>query len=62
MADVQRMNGSFEPPQLCGETAVLTGTAPVACMRGYAREVAGYTQGLCKLWGCLLPASPLRRR
>ena len=46
MADVQRMNGSFEPPQLCGETAVLTGTAPVACMRGYAREVAGYTQGL----------------
>lgn len=40
MADVQRMNGSFEPPQLCGETAVLTGTAPVATMRGYAREVA----------------------
>ena len=46
MADVQRMNGSFELPQLCGETAVLTGTAPVACMRSYAREVAGYTQGL----------------
>lgn len=46
MADVQRMNGSFEPPQLCGETAVLTGTAPVATMRGYAREVAGYTQGM----------------
>ena len=59
MADVQRMNGSFEPPQLCGETAVLTGTAPVACMRGYAREVAGYTQGAGPFFGCRAGLCPL---
>lgn len=46
MADVQRMDGTFEPPQQQGEFAILTGTAPVSSMRGYAREVAGYTQGM----------------
>ena len=46
MTDVQRMNGTFEAPQQAGDIAILSGTAPVACMRGYAREVAGYTQGL----------------
>lgn len=43
--DVTRMHGSFEPPQITGDTAVLTGTAPVAAMRDYASQVIQYTHG-----------------
>ena len=49
MADVQRMGGSFDPPELLGETSVLTGSVPVAEMRGYAMELAGYTRGKGRL-------------
>ena len=45
MADIQRMNGRFSGPELEGETAVLTGTAPVSAMRGYPREVTAYSRG-----------------
>ena len=43
MTDIQRMCGKFDPPDTDGEQAVLTGTAPVAAMRGYQTEFAGYT-------------------
>lgn len=49
MSDVQRMGGSFEPPELNGDLAVLTGTAPVAEMRGYTMELTGYTRGKGRL-------------
>lgn len=49
MADVQRMGGSFDSPELLGDTSVLTGSVPVAEMRGYAMELAGYTRGKGKL-------------
>lgn len=45
MADIQRMNGKFSGPELEGEMAVLTGTAPVSAMRGYPREVTAYSRG-----------------
>ncbi|WP_367924688.1 NYN domain-containing protein [uncultured Ruthenibacterium sp.] len=45
MADIQRMGGTFEPPQNEGMQAVLCGRVPVATMRGYALELAGYTKG-----------------
>ena len=45
MADIQRMNGKFSGPELEGEMAVLTGTAPVSTMRGYPREVTAYSRG-----------------
>ena len=55
MTDIQRMSGSFEPPETVGEEAVLTGTAPVATMRGYWTEVTAYTKGrgrlICTLAG-----------
>ena len=54
MADVQRMCGSFEPPETSGGTVRLTGRLPVATARGYAREVAAYTHGLGR-WA-VLPA------
>lgn len=53
MTDVTRMNGSFEPPVMEGETAILTGTAPVAAMRDYQREVISYTKGMGRL-SCVL--------
>ena len=47
MSDVQRMEGSFDPPETApdGQTAALTGVAPVAAMRSYPMEVVSYTRG-----------------
>ena len=49
MSDIQRMEGSFDPPESGEETAVLTGTAPVSTMRSYPMEVTGYTRGRGRL-------------
>lgn len=49
MADIQRMHGDFEQPRMEGETAILTGTAPVAMMRDYQMEVVSYTRGQGRL-------------
>ena len=49
MTDITRMSGSFQPPETEGELAVLSGTAPVATMRGYTREVMQYTHGQGRL-------------
>ncbi len=45
MTDLNKMNGVFEAPEIEGETAVLEGSAPVACMRDYHTEVIAYTRG-----------------
>ena len=45
MSDIQRMEGSFDPPESGEETAVLTGFAPVSTMRSYPMEVVSYTRG-----------------
>ena len=37
LSDLQRMAGETAPPELEGEEAVLTGRAPVACLRDYGR-------------------------
>ncbi|MGN1140325.1 MAG: NYN domain-containing protein [Oliverpabstia sp.] len=50
MADIQRMCGEFQPPQIEGETAVLTGSAPVVMMRDYQNEVISYTRGMGRLF------------
>ena len=49
MSDIQRMNGTFEPPQPLHGGSVLTGKAPVASMRNYWTEVASYTKGRGRL-------------
>lgn len=49
LADVQRMGGTFDPPQTLDTCTVLTGRAPVAEMQGYALEMAGYTKGQGRL-------------
>ena len=45
MSDIQRMEGTFDPPESGEETAVLTGFAPVSTMRSYPMEVVSYTRG-----------------
>ena len=45
MSDVQRMEGSFDPPESGTDTATLTGFAPVSTMRSYPMEVVSYTRG-----------------
>ena len=53
MADVQKMQGTFDAPEVEGETAILKGTAAVAQMRDYQKEVVSYTHGklFCSLKG-----------
>ncbi len=57
MTDIQRMSGSFQPPELIQGMSVLTGCAPVATMGGYQAEVTAYTRGrgrlFCSLKGYL---------
>ena len=69
MTDLRRMGGSFEPPETEGDEAVLTGTAPVAEMGDYQRELTAYTRGLgrltCTLRGyelCRDPEAVIRER
>ncbi len=45
MTDVERMHGSFDPPQIQGDMAVFAGEAPASEMRDYQREVIQYTRG-----------------
>lgn len=49
LSDIQRMNGTFEPPQAEDEYSVIRGTAPVASMRDYQTEVISYTKGCGRL-------------
>ena len=49
MTDIQNMHGQPGLPELENGTAVLTGSAPVVCMRGYQKEVTEYTRGLGRL-------------
>lgn len=53
MTDINRMNGSFKPPELTDGIAILSGTAPVATMRGYQMELTAYTRGKGRLF-CVL--------
>ena len=58
MADVEKMNGSFEPPEGDGVWCVLTGTAPVSGMRNYQQEVRAYTKGRGRLFCTLSGYAP----
>lgn len=45
MSDIERMFGKFEPPNQEGEFMVLSGTAPVSKMQGYAAVLNAYSHG-----------------
>ena len=50
MTELDQMHGSFVGPVTEGDMAVLTGSAPVACMRNYQKEVTAYTKGCGRLF------------
>lgn len=50
LTDIQRMQGSFEPPETEKGRAVIEGRAPVSEMRAYQTEVASYTKGRGRLF------------
>ena len=60
MNDLSQMGGTLEAPELRGDRTVLTGSAPVAAMRGYAREVVSYTRGQGRLTCALKGYAPCR--
>lgn len=62
LADVQKMQGSFESPDTDGTTAVLKGTAAVSQMRDYQKEVVAYTHGTGKLFCTLKGYAPCKTR
>ncbi|MDD3278776.1 MAG: TetM/TetW/TetO/TetS family tetracycline resistance ribosomal protection protein [Lachnospiraceae bacterium] len=45
LADIQRMEGTFDPPIMQEQDTIITGKAPVATMQHYQTEVAAYTRG-----------------
>jgi predicted RNA-binding protein with PIN domain len=49
MADLQLRTDDVTPPAILGESAVLSGSAPVSAMRGYAAEIAASTRGMGRL-------------
>ncbi len=53
MSDIQRMNGTFAPPESKGEMTTLSGTCPVSEMGSYTKDVMQYTHGKGRL-ACIL--------
>lgn len=49
MADVTRMSGSCDGPEIIGESAILTGKAPASEMIDYQKELWAYTGGRGRL-------------
>lgn len=45
LSDLQRASGSFEPPQMSGSQAVITGRVPVSTFMDYSAEFASFTHG-----------------
>ncbi|MFZ5351826.1 MAG: NYN domain-containing protein [Bacillota bacterium] len=58
MTDIEKMHGTCHVKHIEGETAVLTGTAPVAAMRNYQKDVTAYTKGQGRLFCSLKGYEP----
>lgn len=58
MNDIEKMYGSCEILNTDGERTILVGSAPVATMRNYQKEVVAYTKGLGRLFCSLKGYEP----
>lgn len=58
MADIDKMQGSFGPPEAEGEYNILVGTVPVSTMRDYQLEFHSYTRGRGRLYCTLRGYEP----
>lgn len=50
MSDIQRRHGTFGEPKVEGNMSVLKGSAPVASMQDYIKEIRAYTHGKGKMF------------
>lgn len=62
MADVQKMQGTFQTPEMDGEMSVLAGTAPVSAMRDYQNQVISYTKGKGRMFCSLKGYAPCKNQ
>ena len=62
MNDLQTMGGAVKGPEQNGESAVLTGHAPVAGLRDYWKQVTAYTRGRGRLSCALRGYEPCARQ
>lgn len=60
MNDLSQRGGALNPPEARGNLTLLTGSAPVAALRGYARDVVSYTRGQGRLNCTLRGYAPCR--
>lgn len=58
MSDFERMNGQVMPPEISGNTAILTGRVPAACLGDYASTLSAFTKGEGKLFTTLSGYAP----
>ncbi len=58
IADLQRMGAEFDPPEIQGELAVISGSAAVAKIGNYAQELTAYTKGLGRMFCSLKGYAP----
>ncbi len=62
MADIQKMQGTFQPPEIDGGMSVLTGTSPVSAMRDYQNQVTSYTKGRGRMFCSLKGYAPCKEQ
>ncbi|MCF0132471.1 MAG: NYN domain-containing protein, partial [Blautia sp.] len=62
MSDIQKMQGTFLPPEMDEDMSVLRGSAPVTDMRDYQNQVIAYTGGRGKLFCELKGYLPCRNQ
>ncbi len=60
LSDIQRMEGSTDPVDGDGKTAVITGTVPAAALGDYQRELTAYTHGKGQMFCSLKSYEPCR--
>ena len=58
LTDIQKRYGEFRPPEVEGDLSVITGSAPVATMRDYQKEVTSYSKGRGRIFCTLQGYAP----
>lgn len=58
LTDIQKRYGEFRPPEVEGDLSVIIGSAPVATMRDYQKEVTSYSKGRGRIFCTLQGYAP----
>lgn len=62
MSDIQKMQGTFQPPEQEEEMSILKGSVSVAQMRDYQKQVLAYTGGKGRLFCSLKGYEPCKNQ